>query len=96
MRGSKSMRKPDKLALGKCPISRAVSMRRRNTKPEVCLQESQKLNSLTSSESNGTLPKICDENIFCDSQTSVQPPNLAITLLSSCLMKGVPVPSTWI
>jgi hypothetical protein len=33
-----------------------VSMGRRNTKPEVYLQESQKLNAFTSVESNGTLP----------------------------------------
>jgi hypothetical protein len=38
------------------PISRAVSMGRRNTKLEVHLQESQKLKSFGSDESNGTLP----------------------------------------
>ena len=39
-----------------CTISAAVSMGRRNTKPEVYLQESQRLNSFTNVESNGTLP----------------------------------------
>src|SRR5207245_9439800 len=38
------------------PIKAAVSMGRRNTKPEVYLQESQELNSFTSVESYGTLP----------------------------------------
>jgi hypothetical protein len=37
-------------------INAAVSMGRRNTKAEVYLRRSQKLNSFTSPESNGTLP----------------------------------------
>jgi len=39
-----------------CPITVAVSMGRRNTKLEIYLQESQKLKSFASVESNGTQP----------------------------------------
>jgi hypothetical protein len=42
----------------KSPISRAVSMGRRNTKLEVYLQWCQKLKSFASVESDGTLPRL--------------------------------------
>ena len=44
------------LERGKCLVSPAVSMGRRNTKLEVHLQESQRLKSFASDESNGTPP----------------------------------------